>query len=76
MIERGEISRLAIYAKREGSTKLERMAVVPAGTAQTPFVVKMDKNYRDVVLRLNEDEDGDWEKNSGSVTYRVLVVGP
>ena len=65
----GENNRLAIFGIKTGSEQLERLVVVPAGTAKTPFTYKFEDNYQEVRLRMNDDGDKNWGPNPGSVRY-------
>lgn len=71
--DRGDVTRLAIFAKKAGSTKLERLAIVPAFSAQKTFKYKIDGEFKEIFLRINEDEDRDWSANPGSVIYKVRL---
>lgn len=74
--QHGEENRLAVFGRREGATKAERLVVVPPGTVNRPYEFVVPLGYREIFLRVNEDPDGDWRDNPGAVTYEVGIAKP
>ncbi len=70
--EKGDECRLAICEAAGGKTKV--LSIVPYDTKYKPFQWTADKDYSDIVLRIN-DSDGNFASNPpGNVIYKLLVV--
>lgn len=69
----GDANRLAIFSKKSQVAKLRALAMVPPGTAEKPFEFTVPDDFYSIVLRINDDPDGSWEGNPGSVVYRVQI---
>ncbi len=70
-VQDGDLNRLVISTGPEGGLPGHLIKIVPAGTAEKPFVYTFAKTFDDVVLRIN---DGSTRKdNPGAVTYSVIL---
>ncbi|MCP5541223.1 MAG: hypothetical protein H7A53_12155 [Akkermansiaceae bacterium] len=72
-IGHGDENRLGIFQKQREGSRPRLLILVPPGTKQKPFVYPIPDDYAEIVLRINEDPDGKWEQNPGSVVYKVGV---
>lgn len=72
VLQTGTSSRLAIADGRLKTQPGPVLALVPAGTASTPFSYTFIEDQENVVLRINE-ESRDYDDNPGAVTYKIKL---
>ena len=72
-ISHGKENRLAIFAKKNVTSRLRPLAIVPPQTQQHPFTFTIPDEFYRITLRIHEDPDGRWTENPGSVVYRVQL---
>ena len=72
-LERGDDCRLAIVIAPNTPSGGTVLQIVPPGTSQQPFVWRANRNYQNLILRIN-DSGPNWNSKPGSVEYRVRIV--
>ena len=70
-----ERCRLAIVAFPSESNSGDVLQLVPEGTSEKPFVFHADRDFHELVMRINDD-DGNCDENPGHVQYKVHVEPP
>ena len=66
---------LAVVAFPGKASSGDVVQVVPEGTSEKPFVYHVDRDFDELVLRIN-DNDGNWDDNPGQVQYKLKVQPP